>query len=265
MTIERFFVPTLEQLAPLKSNTVDDDTLVKVQAVLQRWQDDRDFSYEDALQECDKLLDTCGIESVNPEGAPSYTDEGIRLCPPFSYCNAGDTYATTLARDHQAGAWVVACWGDLLEECERENELGDWEVFERCPESCPGCGKSSFQLEFFPGSARGPSYSWVCDSCNTHCYAQSAQDGVPIGEDEDGHEVMIHARKPNGMPWVFEVRIDGVDTPCPDYLPPFGSRHDFASPEQARERFIEVHKHRAELDAEDDDEQGEGDVEHTTD
>lgn len=193
--IERFFVPTLEQLAPLKSNTVDDDTLVKVQAVLQRWQDDRDFSYEDALQACDELLGTCGIVSIDPEGAPSYIDEGIRMCPPFSYCNAGDTYATTLARDHHAGAWVVACWGDLLEELERDEKLGDHEEFDEAPNRCPSCGeRNTFTVEAFERgtwegqqwTSNGTGYAFVCSSCNHHC--QTPEDWTPPEDetDEDG-------------------------------------------------------------------------------
>lgn len=190
--IERFYVPTLAQLAPLKSNTVDDAALVAVRDVLQRWQDDRDFSHEDALRACDELLGTSGIESVDPEGAPHYTDEGIRLCPPFSYCNAGDTYATTLARDHHEGAWVVACWGDLLQEVEEENELGDFETFEECPDACPSCGKSgTFAVESFTRGKwqggqffeEGTGYAFVCSSCNHHC--QTPKDWTPPEEETE--------------------------------------------------------------------------------
>jgi len=272
--IERFAVPTLEQLKDLRSNSVGDEELAKVRDVLQRWHDDRDFSHEDALQACDEILGTCGVEAIDPEGAPSYTDEGIRMCPPFSYCNAGDPYVATLLRDHASGLWLVAGWGEALEEVERDEELGDYEVFDSCPDYCPSCHRKAFTLEFFPGSGRGASYSWVCDSCNHHCFAQSAEEEVPIGEDEDGHTVCVVARKPNGMPWRFEVRLEGMDAPCPDFLPAirtFG--HHFDSPEDARERFHAVMAHRAELDDEEgmgdvedtDDEEGMGDVENTKD
>ena len=235
--IPRFQVPTLDDLAPLE---LAPDVAEKVRAVLAGEVDPRDVSpkatqwYRDcyhkpaidghdlALAACDDLLGTCGVVALNVEGAPYYTDEGIRMCPPFSYCNAGDTYAATLARDHAAGAWVVACWGDLLEEYEQSEEIGDWETFNTCPDYCPDCHGKTFSLEFFPGSARGPSYSWICDSCNHHCFAPSAEDDVPIGQDEDGHTVVVRARKPNGMPWRFAVHLEGVETPCPDYLPPRG-------------------------------------------
>jgi hypothetical protein len=257
--IERFFVPTLGQLADLKSNTVGDDELKAVQRVLQAWWDG-DKSHEDALQECDRILGTCGVVSLDIEDASHYTDEGIRMCPPFSYCNAGDTYATTLFRDHKASAWCVACWGDLAEEYERDEEIGDYEVFDACPEVCPSCHGKAFSLEHFPRSDRGPSYSWVCDSCNHHCFAASEDDSVTIGEDEDCHAVQVHAVKVGEAPvykggpvlgvYRFEVRLEGVDAPEPQFMPAHGRNFDTA--EDARERFHAVMAHRAELDAEDD-------------
>jgi hypothetical protein len=195
--IERFHVPTLAQLEPLKSNTVGDAELCEIQGVLQRYHEGADegdvaMSYEDAIQACDKILGTCGVEALSNEGDPTYTDEGIRMCPPFSYCNNGDSYAPTLARDHKAGAWVVAGWADLREEFERDEEIGDYEIFEACPDVCPCCHGKALSLEFFAGSARGPSYSWVCDSCNHHCYAATSEDGaVTIGEDFDCNTVQV--------------------------------------------------------------------------
>jgi hypothetical protein len=190
--IERFFVPTLAQLEPLKSNTVNGETLLKVQAVLQRWQDERDFSYADALRECDTLLETCGIESIDPEGSSSYTDEGVRLCPPFSYCNTGDSYAATLARDHKEHAWVVAGWADLLTEYEQEEELGDYERFDKAPESCPACGKvDTFEVEAFEKGEHTPAgwvksgtgFAFVCSNCNHHC--MTPDDWTPPAEETD--------------------------------------------------------------------------------
>ena len=255
--IERFHVPTLAQLAPLK---LDDDTAAKVIAVLNRHASDPSFDHEDALQECDALLDTSGVVSLDIEDARSYTDEGIRMCPPFSYCNAGDTYVATLARDHEARAWVIACWGDLHEEYCKAHEIGDYEVFDERPEMCPSCHDDCFSLEFFPGSARGPAYSWFCDACNHHCFAASDGDAITIGEDEDGHLVQVVAIKVGERTigpgstigeYRFEVRLEGVAGPCPDYKPP--RDQDFATAQEAHERFHAVHEHRAELDAEDDD------------
>lgn len=224
-TIPRYDAPTLAQLQPLKSSTVDDSILENVRAILAGELDPSEASpgcaawvaschnrpdadsYQCKLEACADLLGMCGVVALEIENADTYTDEGIRMCPPFSYCNAGDTYAITLARDHENGAWVIACWGDLLEEYEKEHELGDYQVFDECPERCLNCHRDSFELEFFPGSARGPSYSWVCDSCNSHCFAQSAEDAVPIGEDDSGETAYVHARKPNGMPWCFYVKV----------------------------------------------------------
>jgi hypothetical protein len=197
--IERFNVPTLAQLEPLRSNTTGDDELTAVVGVLQAWQDN-EKTHEEALQECSKILGMHDVVSLDIEGARHYTDEGIRMCPPFSYCNAGDTYITTLARDHEAGAWVVACWGDLAEEYERENELGDFETFEEAPDMCPSCGKRvPFKLESFQRGeweggrfvTSGTGYSFVCSSCNHSC--QTAEDFTPPEDEEeedDGEEGM---------------------------------------------------------------------------
>lgn len=238
--IERFDVPTLAQLAPLKSNSVDDAVLVKVQAVLQRWLDDRDFSQEDALQACDELLDTHGIESVDPEGAPSYTDEGIRMCPPFSYCNAGDAYATTLGRCHRTGRWVVACWADMLGEVERDEKLGDFEEFDEEPERCPSCGKRDcFTLEFFPGSSRGPSFSWVCSSCNHHCFAEDDDGAVKIGEDDNGNDAQVKALRLQGEDgYTFVVLVDGVQWAPKSATAP----NTWDDAEDARRAFLDAGK-----------------------
>ena len=200
--IERFTVPTLEQLAPLRSNTVDDAILEKVRAVLAREVKPEDASeacakwlnscfnrpcwQERAITACDDLLGTCGVEALEIEGAPYYND-GVSMCAPFSYCNAGDTYRVTLARDHDAGQWVIACWGDLLEEYEQENKLGDCEEFDEEPDRCPCCHATALTLTHFPGSGRGSSYSWVCDGCNHHAYA------VEGYEPSEGEAVECHA------------------------------------------------------------------------
>ena len=84
----------------------------------------------------------------------------------------GDPYVTTLLRDHEHGAWVVSCWGDMLEEYEREHKLAGHEEFSEKPEHCPSCHGSNLTLERQPHSARGPdSLSWVCGDCNHHCLA----------------------------------------------------------------------------------------------
>lgn len=198
--IPRYDAPTLAELEPLRSNTVNAEVLETIRKVLAGEVNPCDVapecaawvaschntpeadSYEVKLQACAELLGHGDVVSLDVEGAPHYTDEGIRMCPPFSYANAGDTYAVTLARDHAASQWVIACWGDLLEEYEEENKLGDCEEFDEEPEVCPSCHRSDFTLTHFPGSARGPSYSWVCDSCNHHAFAA---EGYEPGEGEE--------------------------------------------------------------------------------
>jgi len=254
-TIERFVVPTLSQLEPLRSSSVGDAELARVREALTRWQVDTARSHEDAIQECDKILGTSGVVALDVEDGHHYHDEGIGHCPPFSYCNAGDPYVTTLARDHQASAWVVACWADLLAEYEEQEGIGEWEVFEACPERCPSCGaeRDAFQLEFFPGSARGPSFSWMCNSCNHHCFAESYVDAdridvagkdepptVKIGEDGDGEPACVVA-----LPGAFCVVVNGATWEAK------------ATAEEARRAWLD--DDGATLGVEDDDDDG-GDV-----
>ena len=197
-TIKRYDAPTLNQLLPLQSSTVDVEMLEKVRAVLAGELDPCEASpacaawvascynkpdpdgHDCRLEACNDLLGMSGVVALNIEGAETYTDEGIRMCPPFSYCNAGDTYEITLARDHENGQWVIASWGDLLEEYEIEHELGAYATFEEKPDQCPECDCASLELHHYTGSARGDSYSWVCVSCSHHVFAVMGFD--PEGE-----------------------------------------------------------------------------------
>lgn len=82
--------------------------------------------HEQILSAIDELLLGFGVESLNlPDGDPSqFTDEGVRMCPAFSFVNFGDPYEMTVLRDHENGQWIVSCWGDVLEwwEANREEE-----------------------------------------------------------------------------------------------------------------------------------------------
>lgn len=53
----------------------------------------------------DSVLNTCGVEFL---GIHKRTDQRIY------YCNAGDTYATTVIFD--GGRLVVGCWGDYADK-----------------------------------------------------------------------------------------------------------------------------------------------------
>ena len=158
--IPRYDAPTLAELEPLRSNGVGDEELEKVRAVLAGEVDPREVSpkcatwfsscynapdpegHECKLEACNEMLGTSGVEALDVEDAPHYTDEGIRMCPPFSYCNAGDPYVVTLLRDHDAGQWIISDYAAVLEEYEQEEELGDYETFDECPEDCPSCHPS---------------------------------------------------------------------------------------------------------------------------
>jgi hypothetical protein len=147
--IPRFFEPTLEDLKDLPC---DEETREKIRAVLcgeilpadaspaaKAWSDSCHHrpdptGHEMMLCAADDLLGTSGTEGLEIEGDHHHMDEGIRMCPAFSYCNAGDPYTTTLLRDHVESAWLVAGWGDALDEYERENELGSYLPCEDCDE-----------------------------------------------------------------------------------------------------------------------------------
>lgn len=181
-------LPSVEDIMQIPG--LDRDSAGMVHAVLERHHTDPDFTHEDALQECDQILDTCGVVSLDIEAADSYNDEGIRLCPPFTYCNAGDSYATTLARDHENGTWVIASWADLAEAYEKEHKLGDFEEFDECPDSCVDCGHSKLNLESYKAGhwegsifvGEGTRYTFVCGSCNRH---HTAAEGFEPSNDFD--------------------------------------------------------------------------------
>lgn len=200
--IKRFHTPTLDDLRPLLGKDVNEETIDKVRAVLADEIDPCDASeacakwvrqcyhtpswHEQALEACNDLLHGHGVEALNIDGASSEWDEGVRMCPPFTYVNMGDTYIMTLARDHEHSAWVVACWGDLVEEYEREHKLGDHEEFDEEPSMCPSCGESAFTLDSHdpePGEVK--LYWWVCKSCNHHCQAVEGWEPSEPEKDED--------------------------------------------------------------------------------
>lgn len=73
-----------------------------------------------AMESANLLLEGFGIEAIESKDAggeegESFTDEGVRFCPRFSYVNVGYTYATTLVRDHKRQGYILASWGDLVE------------------------------------------------------------------------------------------------------------------------------------------------------
>lgn len=104
-------LPSIKTLARIESNEGD----ARVIAKRLRKALESAHSWENALTECDAILNTHGVESIEFPGEPFYTDEGMRFCGRYSYCNTGDTYAVTVIRDHKRGTWLVCSWGDLVE------------------------------------------------------------------------------------------------------------------------------------------------------
>jgi hypothetical protein len=68
-----------------------------------------------ALELIDDVLDTCGVESIRHE---SY-DGGYWGDVVASYCNTGDTYASTILFDTERDVFYVTSYGDWLEGAER--------------------------------------------------------------------------------------------------------------------------------------------------
>ncbi len=57
------------------------------------------------MERIDRVLGTSGVEAI-PAGHNAQS-------PTIVYCNAGDTYATTILK--VSGKFRVGCWGDLVE------------------------------------------------------------------------------------------------------------------------------------------------------
>lgn len=57
------------------------------------------------MERIDKILGTHGVEYI-PRGSNTKS-------PAIVYCNAGDTYATTILMVN--GRFRVGCWGDIVE------------------------------------------------------------------------------------------------------------------------------------------------------
>ena len=71
------------------------------------------------LKVANGILDGFGVETV------ALDREAEPLC---DYVNLGDTYTVTLLYDHYEGLFLLASWGDIVEETERceAREEGAW-------------------------------------------------------------------------------------------------------------------------------------------
>lgn len=63
----------------------------------------------------DEILETCGVEGW------CYSDIRYGL----SYCNTGDSYATTLCYDSERDRFFVSCWADARERDERQGRVDE--------------------------------------------------------------------------------------------------------------------------------------------
>lgn len=88
-----------------------------------KWWKDRCYGrvskVELQITACDELLETHGVECLNGPGEVGGYYDGTDLCPRYSYCNMGDPYIPTVVRDHREQEWLIAAWGDLVEDTDR--------------------------------------------------------------------------------------------------------------------------------------------------
>lgn len=114
---------TTPSIKTLMTIGIDEQTAVVVRAVLQSASRNFILAVSDAASErerrsynphslttlkldaVDELIETHGVEYI-PAGHNQKS-------PAISYCNAGDTYTTTLL--HVNGSFRVGCWGDIVE------------------------------------------------------------------------------------------------------------------------------------------------------
>lgn len=61
------------------------------------------------LHAVDIILGTYGVEALGEADNPGYA-------PDYEYCNAGDTYATTLIYKRATDRLFIGCWGDIAEK-----------------------------------------------------------------------------------------------------------------------------------------------------
>jgi hypothetical protein len=83
----------------------------------------RDWRREVILHAIDRALGTHGVK---PLGLVD-----LELGPPYSYCNAGDTYNVTLIYNRDADELTIGCWGDTLEAYERKAVPEAWDQYGR--------------------------------------------------------------------------------------------------------------------------------------
>lgn len=69
--------------------------------------------WEIKLQACDLILLTCGVEYIASREDTCAEALGV------SYCNTGDSYASTVCFDHRAGLFMVKGWADWVEASPR--------------------------------------------------------------------------------------------------------------------------------------------------
>lgn len=66
----------------------------------------------------DETLGTDGIEAIRGRHVDDYHYD-IQA----TYCNTGDSYATTILRDNETGRYLITSWGDWAEKHEKTRQI----------------------------------------------------------------------------------------------------------------------------------------------
>jgi hypothetical protein len=99
--------PSIKSLMQIKDVTRED--AIRIRVIIKgpsQLLDSSNPRGESKLQRIDRILRTYGVEYI-PAGHNAKS-------PGIHYCNAGDTYATTLMYVCGHG-YRVGCWGDIVE------------------------------------------------------------------------------------------------------------------------------------------------------
>jgi hypothetical protein len=109
---------TASQIADLVSGLKDPESIKETEEWISQCYH-KPNENELIMHACDVLMNTCGVESIEIEGAyvSRYYQSSVA-----SYCNTGETYSTTLVFDHENQEFGLSSYGDFFEGWEMENQ-----------------------------------------------------------------------------------------------------------------------------------------------
>jgi inorganic pyrophosphatase len=135
--------------------------------------------HEKVLDACDKIIDGFGVESHFLSG---------KTQPEISWVNVGDPYSCTIVYDHNEMKFIVASYGDWLENPKRQEELHEL-ALDNIREATPSWGADPKAI-----------FNWMwrndqealdtCECCDTsHPSSESIEAAcIAMGYKDDGNE-----------------------------------------------------------------------------